>query len=207
MSAKSTLVNALIRAGTGAGLAFGYDKAFYNTGSGEWDSARKVNLMKNLLLGSLAGKNLIGSMEKGKFVRPTDMQQMFGAIEAGVLPPVIGSALEGVGALHKYKDQKIQSSSVPGALLAGGGLLTAAALVPALISINRAAKRIGDGRAIRLSTSLRKRPKQDQDLIIGVRDSREGADTANSEDLGIPLGNDIITGPNPPKRKRFLGIF
>ena len=49
----------------------------------------------------------------------------------------------------------------------GVGALGMAA-IPALANISRAADRIGDGRALRMSTSIRKRPNDPNDLKIEV---------------------------------------
>jgi len=53
-------------------------------------------------------------------------------------------------------------------LLAAGTGLSALA-IPALMNLSNAAKRVGDGRSIRVSSSIRKRPNQDSDLTINVR--------------------------------------
>lgn len=60
-------------------------------------------------------------------------------------------------------------SSFPGgtAGMVGAGVLSLAAL-RALYNLGSAADRISDGRAIRVSTSLRKRPNQVTDLNLGI---------------------------------------
>jgi hypothetical protein len=57
-------------------------------------------------------------------------------------------------------------------LLATGAGLSALS-IPALMNLSNAAKRVGDGRSIRVSTSLRKRPNQDSDLTIKVKNQDE----------------------------------
>jgi len=57
-------------------------------------------------------------------------------------------------------------------LLATGAGLSALS-IPALMNLSRAAKRVGDGRSVRVSTSLRKRPNQDSDLTIRVKNQKD----------------------------------
>lgn len=63
-------------------------------------------------------------------------------------------------------------------LLATGAGISALS-IPALMNLSNAAKRVGDGRSIRVSTSLRKRPNQDSDLTINVKNQDE---TSTEED-------------------------
>jgi hypothetical protein len=55
------------------------------------------------------------------------------------------------------------------ALLLAAGVGVSALSIPALMNLSNAAKRIGDGRSVRVSSSIRKRPNQDSDLTINVR--------------------------------------
>ena len=64
-------------------------------------------------------------------------------------------------------------------IIGGAGVLGTAALIPMILNMSRAAKRVGEGKVIRVSTSLRKRPNQDTDLNVGVIDLPE----EESEDL------------------------
>jgi predicted DNA-binding protein (MmcQ/YjbR family) len=59
-------------------------------------------------------------------------------------------------------------------LATGAGL--SALSIPALMNLSNAAKRVGDGRSIRVSTSLRKRPNQTSDLTINVKNEDEISD-------------------------------
>ena len=84
--------------------------------------------------------------------------------------------------------QKLSPTEKVMLLAAGTGL--SALAIPALMNLNNAAKRIGDGRAVRLSTSLRKRPNQDSDLTIRVKNQKD----PNLEEL-----------PPVPEQKGLLG--
>lgn len=67
------------------------------------------------------------------------------------------------------------------ALLYGGGAALGGASMVALKNISDAAKRISDGRSIRVSTSIRKRPNQDNDLRIGVQNVQGEAEQGGAQ--------------------------
>lgn len=64
------------------------------------------------------------------------------------------------------------------------GLSAAAVLpaIPALINISRAADRVGDGRSIRTSTIIRRRPGETSDMTIGLA-SADGEEEKNPEEV------------------------
>ena len=94
------------------------------------------------------------------------------AMIAGEMAPAGLRAIRSVVESNKAKQHtseiiaKWTSPAVIGGALGLGALGMAA--VPALANISRAADRIGDGRSLRMSTSIRKRPNDPNDLKIEI---------------------------------------
>ena len=72
-------------------------------------------------------------------------------------------------------------------LAAGAGL--SALSIPALMNLSNAAKRVGDGRSIRVSTSLRKRPNQNSDLTINVKNQDETSEQPDQNNTNQAQSN------------------
>jgi hypothetical protein len=105
--------------------------------------------------------------------------------------------LAGAGAIPKaldiYKDSQKnvfdrfnELSPTQKTLAVAATGLTAAVAVPALMNLSAAAKRLADGRAVRLSTSIRKRRNQDKDLVIGVQPIPGEGEEIQSEQIAQP---------------------
>lgn len=147
----------------GAGTSAAMDAMAYHGDYKNINSSRVFNALFNAMLGATGGHIMSGG----------GTQNIVRGAEIIGLAPVKDMAIASVPALQAYARNADKSLwdrlSTPQKYIAGGGAaLGAAALVPALMSINRAAKRIAEGRSIRVSTSLRKRPNQDRDLNIGI---------------------------------------
>jgi hypothetical protein len=135
--------------------------------------------------------NLLTGALGGNLIRKGDVTKGLGTV---LLAPTKDVALAAIPALHglqKSQDEiaKTQEhirkpfldklSPTEKTIIGGAGVLGTAALIPMILNMSRAAKRVGEGKVIRVSTSLRKRPNQDTDLNVGVIDLPE----EESEDL------------------------
>jgi hypothetical protein len=151
------------------GTSLGLDLISHGGDYSNISGGRVANAVLNALLGGAGGHRM-----------KTDLFQGAGTIG---LAPMKDFALAGVGAAHEAekalknlnkKDpikEAIKDYLIPGAglaILGGTAAATASAAIPALQNISRAADRVGDGRAIRVSTSIRKRPNQTGDLKLVV---------------------------------------
>lgn len=149
----------------GAGTALGMD---YIASGGDYSHVDKERVGRgvfNALLGGLGG-HYLGKGDLAKGLTP---------IALAPTKDVAFAAIPAVKAFERNQNKSFLEKLSPTekGLLLGGGAVAAATLIPAMIQINRAAKRMAEGRSIRISTSLRKRPNQNQDLTIGVRDIDE----------------------------------
>lgn len=182
---------------TGLGTAGVLDNISHHGDYSNWSSTpRLLNFGFNTLLGGAAGS----SIQKGN--------ALMGASLIGAAPAK-DMFLAGAGAIPKaldiYKDSQKnifdkfnELSPTQKTLAVAATGLTAAAAVPALINISAAAKRLADGRAVRLSTSIRKRRNQDKDLVIGVQPVASDEDTVDAE------GQPINPSTKPQESKGFL---
>jgi hypothetical protein len=155
------LRNILVGAGTGTGLATFWDQAQY--GGEGFSGTRALNYAKNFGMGASAPflfKN----------------HPSVAVTELTVAAPLTNAAVESIKTQQAYqkanknifeKFNDLSPTQKTLAVAASG--LTAAVAVPALMNLSSAAKRLADGRAVRLSTSIRKRRNQDKDLVIGVQ--------------------------------------
>lgn len=154
----------------GTATAGTMDTVAYNGDYSNITPGRVANTGLNFLLGALGGKQIA----KGNIVP--------GMTEIS-LAPMKDFYMKGTSALddtqralRTFTDKMEQQPSITGGMspmekiLAGTAVVgSAALLVPALINIARASNRLAEGRAIRLSTSIRKRPMQESDLTIGIK--------------------------------------
>jgi hypothetical protein len=151
----------------GTGTSAVYDQMTYQ--GKPWDTTRALNFGKNVVLSTptFAASRGVSNplMSKGLFT-------------AGALTPAVTNlAVEGAAlsaSQRKNLDQNVfekfnSLSPTQKTLAVAATGLTAALAVPALMNLSAAAKRLADGRAVRLSTSIRKRRNQDKDLVIGVQ--------------------------------------
>lgn len=160
------LVGGTATAGTMDTITYKGDYSDMNTG-------RLANTGLNFMLGALGGKQIA----QGNGVT--------GLTEIS-LAPMKDFYLKGTETMDDAQKalqavtEKIQSPDKPlsfwqklspteKTLIASGLLVGGVATVPALFNISRAADRLADGRAVRLSTSIRKRPLQESDLTIGIK--------------------------------------
>ena len=164
-----SIVNALkIPVAGGTAVAGGWDALTYgNPMTTDWDQARRNNFIKNLLVGGLG---------TGTAMLPGKPMKVLGATEAIYGPIVTNNLVEGISSQKSYQksqknifDKFNDLSPTQKTLTVAATGLTAALAVPALMNLSAAAKRLADGRAVRLSTSIRKRRNQDKDLVIGVQ--------------------------------------
>jgi hypothetical protein len=144
------------------------------------------------LIGTLSGAYTGGTIaRKGSVGTGTRLENLMGGI-ADSKGAIIGSLASDAmlapsaalvnASLQKTKQEVAQGQVMPtdaagmwdytknnpGKVMAGAGVASlGAAGLYALIQAARAARRIGDGHAIRVSTSLRKRPGQSTDLNLG----------------------------------------
>ena len=128
-----------------------------------------------------------------------------GMTELAFGPPVTNTLVEAIPTMQTYQksqknvfDKFNDLSPLQKILVGAGGLGAAAATVPAvhaLVNLSRAAKHVADGRAVRLSTSIRKRRNQDKDLVIGVQPVLPEGMMIDSE--GQPINQ--VTQPQEPK--------
>ena len=137
---------------------------------GQDAQSRIFNAAVNTGVGAMAGSGRAGFIP---------------SISAAALLPTKDLALKGIDTLH-HVDAAADSyaknqggpatqgildylKNNPGHVAAGAGATAlGAAGLYALVQGARAAKRIGDGHALRVSTSLRKRPGQSTDLNLGL---------------------------------------
>ena len=150
----------------GIGTATIYDQYAY--GGQPLDKTRAFNFLKNVGLSSLS----YGAAKSA----PNPFLSK-GLVTMGALTPIGTNALvelpgtmssirnNNKNIFEKFNDLSPTQKTL--AIAATG--LTAAAAIPALMNISAAAKRLAEGRAVRLSTSIRKRRNQDKDLVIGVQ--------------------------------------
>lgn len=146
------------------GLAAAGTAAAYNLGKGmDYNPTEKAL--------SLAGGAATGALAYMKN-KPLMAKILIPAMIAGETAPAALRAIRSVIENNRAKEQvnktvsKWTSPAVIGGALGVGALGMAA--IPALANISRAADRIGDGRALRMSTSIRKRPNDPNDLKIEV---------------------------------------
>jgi hypothetical protein len=164
--------------GTGSALGVGWDQATY--GDSGLSGSRAMNFAKNFGMG-MAAPYL---WNKSPSLAVLD-------VTAG--PPLTNAAAESIktqiayqkankNIFEKFNDltptQKTLTVAATG--------LTAALAVPALMNLSAAAKRLADGRAVRLSTSIRKRRNQDKDLVIGVQPIAGEGEEIQSEQIAKP---------------------
>jgi hypothetical protein len=121
------------------------------------------------VLSILSGAS-VGGLAYAK-MNPLLAKLLIPAIVAGEAAP---AALRGIRAAVDNQRAQAAAAKSPAkyilpAAAAGVGLAT----VPALMNISRAADRVADGRAIRVSTSLRKRPNSVSDLKLVVMSPEE----------------------------------
>lgn len=159
----------------------------------------------NLLTGALGGNLLAkGEVTKG-----------LGTV---LLAPTKDVTLAAIPALHQLQKSqeeiaKTQEhirkpfidrlSTTEKGILGGAGLVGATALIPMIINMSRAAKRVGEGKSIRVSTSLRKRPNQDTDLNIGIKREEDPI----KEDTEIEEQEPLKTTENEKPKGFFHKIF
>lgn len=110
---------------------------------------------KTGLMGTLGATKIPLMAAVGGEIAPAALATLRSAKKSLDTPPVAPPSLSG---LEK-------------SLLYGGGAALGGASMVALKNISDAAKRISDGRSIRVSTSLRKRPNQTSDLNIKVQNA------------------------------------
>lgn len=146
----------------------------------------------NALLGGLGGR----AIGKG---------DLFDGVKTIALAPAKDVAFAAIPAIGQFQDtqkaiqeetqksflEKLSPKEKVILLAAGAG--ASALSIPALMNLSNAAKRVGDGRSIRVSTSLRKRPNQDSDLTINVKNQGESGD-----DIG-ETANEAHMQPNQIK--------
>lgn len=168
--ANAGILKSLIFPALGGGAtALGFDQLNYGgvLSDAPWTTNRKVNLGKNVLLSGLLYRQMPGASALKKDL-------MLGG---GISSPMVSNMLvEGPATMSSYRDstknifERFNSlSPTQKTLTVAATGLTAALAVPALMNLSAAAKRLADGRAVRLSTSIRKRRNQDKDLVIGVQ--------------------------------------
>lgn len=155
------VAKALTGLGSGTALATGWDQATY--GGEGFSGTRALNFAKNFGMGASAPflwKNHPG----------------LAMTELTVAAPLTNAAVESIATQKAYQNsnksifEKFNDlSPLQKTLAVAASGLTAAVAVPALMNLSAAAKRLADGRAVRLSTSIRKRRNQDKDLVIGVQ--------------------------------------
>lgn len=193
----------------GAATSAGLDTISYHGDYSNITAPRVANALLNALLGA-AGGHMIG---KGG---PENLAH--GATVIGTAP-IKDVALAAAPALQAYARNADKSfwdkmSPTQKYIVGGGTAIGVASLIPALRSINRAASRMAEGRAIRVSTSLRKRPNQLRDLNIGIENV--GAPIAGSAEPAAENAEAVPVDPNytqipvqlpvePPKPKGFFG--
>jgi hypothetical protein len=128
----------------------------------------------NALIGGIGGhsignKNLLEGVKTIALAPAKDVA--FAAI------PAIGQFQNTQKAIQEETQKSFLEKLSPKekALLLAAGVGVSALSIPALMNLSNAAKRVGDGRSIRVSTSLRKRPNQDSDLTINVKNQDEAS--------------------------------
>jgi hypothetical protein len=161
--------------GAGLGVAGGLDYLQNKDNYSEITPTRVGLGIVNALTGGL-GTNMI---------RSGNIPGGITTVLAAPTKDVALAAIPAVHSVHKYnteaaKTQEHLRKSFSGKLsptektiLAGAGLVGAAAVIPAIVNVSRAAKRVAEGRSVRVSTSLRKRPNQITDLNVGMVDIPE----------------------------------
>ena len=170
----------------GGATAIGYDRFNYSDTPADapWTKERKYNLAKNTLLSGLSYSGMAGRSPVTKKLLLT----------AGVSTPMVTNMLvEGPGTMAAYRDsqknifEKFNDlTPTQKTLTVAATGLTAAVAVPALMNLSAAAKRLADGRAVRLSTSIRKRRNQDKDLVIGVQSVPGESEEVQPEQIAQP---------------------
>ena len=134
-----------------------------------------------------------------KGYEPTDIAGKFKRDAVTLVGTDLG-ATGAVGGIHKefrnlddadkvLKDQGHQStlSRFPGGAagaVAAGGL--SAAGISALMNLSAAAKRVSEGKTIRLSTSLRKRPGHSTDINLGIQSFNQSPKTLGPGQTHLP---------------------
>ena len=157
-------------AAAGGGVAYGLGKGL------DYNPFEKILSLGSGAIGGMA----LPAMAYAEHLPIPKALAMKAGIAAMILgeaaPATIRSIRSGIEAQNANKglSDTINKWTVP-ALVGGGVGLGALGMVaaPALANISRAAGRIGDGRALRMSTSIRKRPNDPNDLKIEIMDPRE----------------------------------
>jgi hypothetical protein len=183
--------------GTSLGLDYiSYDGDYSNISKG-----RIANAILNAIIGGVGGN-----------LARTDLTKGIGTM---ITAPVKDLAIAGVPLIHdakKYVGKLKKDTPIKDAIknyiipAAGLGILggTAAAAIPAIHNINRAAERLGDGRAIRVSTSIRKRPNQTGDLKLIVMSPEQAQEIEEERQQQIAQQEEASP---PPKKSILSKIF
>lgn len=157
----------------GAGMAHELGKAFdYNT------PEKVISTAAGGVGGLYLAEKILQALGKKSGLMGT-----LGATKIPLIAAVGGEIAPAALSTLRSAKERMDRPSAPGisglekSLLYGGGAALGGASMVALKHISDAAKRISEGRSIRISTSLRKRPNQDNDLRIGVQNVDEAAGT------------------------------
>mgnify|MGYP005867051135 CR=1 FL=1 len=158
MNKKANIGKLLASIGLGAGGA----GIAYSLGQHlDYNPTEKLLSLMSGGMGGAAIPYLTRDMNAAKMVKAMPLLIAAEMAPAGLRG--IRAMIESQKAKESFSNNPIVKYVAPAAL-AGAGLAT----VPALINISRAADRIGDGKSIRLSTSIRKRPNDPSDLKLVI---------------------------------------
>jgi hypothetical protein len=127
------------------------------------------------------GMGIFNALLGGLGARAIGKGDLFDGVKTIALAPAKDVAFAAIPAIGQFQNtqkaiqEETQKSFLEKlspkekALLLAAGVGVSALSIPALMNLSNAAKRVGDGRSIRVSSSIRKRPNQDSDLTINVR--------------------------------------
>ena len=172
----------------GAVTSGGMDYLAHGGDYSDVDSKRIGMGVFNALLGGIGGHSIANK----------NLLQGVGTIALAPTKDVAFAAIPAIGQFQSTQKtiqdeaqksflQKLSPKEKVILLAAGAGL--SALSIPALMNLSNAAKRVGDGKSIRVSTSLRKRPNQNSDLTINVKNQDETSEQPDQNNTNQAQSN------------------
>lgn len=134
---------------------------------GKYDEVSKGRVANGILNAILGGGAAINYKNPGAAVAM--IGGMVGKDLALSTLPLVTEANKTLKEINSDKTMKY----LPG-IAAGATLGVSAAAIPALVNVSRAADRIADGKSLRTSTMIRRRPGKQSDMVIAMGEPENG---------------------------------
>jgi len=168
---------ALIMGSIGLAAAGGMDYIIHDGDYEHVNKGRVANGVLNALLGTGAALN---------YKNPGAAVAMAGGMIGKDLAlntlPLVTEANKTLKDINSDKMMKY----LPG-IAAGATLGLSAAAIPALINVSRAADRVADGKSIRTSTAIRRKPGRQSDIVIAMGEPEQRPDVPTEQNKSKTL--------------------